>query len=210
MRLAEGIGRVLVATDDARIVDACASFGAQAVLTRPDHPSGTDRIAEVAAQLPEADTIVNVQGDEPEVQPEHVGALVRALIESGLPMATLCEPLDDASAANPNRVKVVTRADGRALYFSRSPIPHNRDGGPWPAGAGYRLHLGLYAYRREFLLAYPTLPPAPLEQAEKLEQLRALYHGYDIAVAEVTGHRPGIDTPEDYAAFVARWRGGLT
>lgn len=205
VRQAGRVSRVIVATDSEQIVDACRQFGAEAMLTRPDHASGTDRIAEVAARLTE-ETIVNVQGDEPEMPPGHVDRLVAALERADTPMATLAAPLAEAEADNPNRVKVVLRADGRALYFSRARIPFNRDGGPLPAGLGYLLHLGLYAYRREFLLRYPTLAPSPLEQAEKLEQLRALHHGYEIAVAVVDGHCAGIDTPEDYAAFVARQR----
>lgn len=207
VRQARGIDRILVATDDERIVRACVSFGAEARMTRADHPSGTDRIAEVAATLDD-EWILNVQGDEPELPVAHLEAALRALRASGAAMSTVSAPLPEAEADNPNRVKVVCRADGRALYFSRSRIPFPRDGGPLPEGIAYRLHVGLYGYRREFLLRYPGLPPCPLERAERLEQLRALYHGYEIAVADVDGHAAGIDTPEDYAAFVRRVRGG--
>lgn len=203
VRQARGLDRIIVATDDRRILDACAEFGAEAVLTRADHPSGTDRIAEVAAGLTE-EFILNVQGDEPEMPTGHIEAVVRALRESGAPMSTAAVPMSEEEVDNPNRVKVILRADGRAIYFSRSRIPFNRDGGPLPAGLGYLLHLGIYGYRRDFLMRYPSLPACPLEQAEKLEQLRVLYHGYDIAVAVVSGHFSGIDTPRDYAAFVQR------
>jgi 3-deoxy-manno-octulosonate cytidylyltransferase (CMP-KDO synthetase) len=206
VRQARGIDRILVATDDQRIVRACAQFGAEAVMTRRDHPSGTDRIAEAAAKL-DQELILNVQGDEPELPAGHIEACLSALRDGGAPMATVACPLAAEDAANPNRVKVVLRRDGRALYFSRSLIPFPRDGGPLPPGLTHLLHIGMYGYRREFLLEYPKLPPCPLEQAEKLEQLRALYYGYDIAVAQVQGHQAGIDTAADYAAFVARMRG---
>lgn len=197
--------RVIVATDSERIVAACREFGAEVVMTRADHESGTDRIAEVAAGLDEP-WIINVQGDEPSLAADHVDRLIELLQSTDAPMATLAAPLAPADLNNPNRVKVVCRDDGRALYFSRSPIPHNRDGGDLPAGIGYLLHLGLYGYRREFLLKIPTMPPAPLELAERLEQLRVLAAGYDIAVALVAQAGAGIDTPEDYEAFVRHWR----
>lgn len=209
-RRATRLARVIVATDDPRIADAVAGFGGEAVMTRADHPTGTDRVAEVAAGLPDAAIVVNLQGDEPEVS-GHALDLVVSLLENDpdAPMATLATPIrDPAVYRDPACVKVVCSRAGRALYFSRSPIPGHRDGLP-PAGAvlGY-LHLGLYAYRRDFLLALGTLPPSPLEKAEKLEQLRVLELGHPIAVGFVDEPGVGIDTPEDYRRFVERWRAG--
>jgi 3-deoxy-manno-octulosonate cytidylyltransferase (CMP-KDO synthetase) len=202
---ARNVERVLVATDDERIARAVAGFGGRAVMTRPDHPSGTDRIAEAAAGLDLAgtDIIVNVQGDEPEMDPAHVDALVDLLAASRAPMATLAAPLDPSAAEDPACVKVVTAADGSALYFSRAPIPFDRDG----AGCERLLHLGVYAYRKAFLLEFAAMPPGRLEQIERLEQLRALEAGHRIAVARVPSAVAGIDTRNDYAAFVARYRG---
>ena len=192
--------RVLVATDDERIRDAVAGFGGEAVMTSPDHPSGTDRIAEAVRDV-ECDRVVNVQGDEPDADPAHFGQLIDLLDSSE--MATLAVPFDNNSDSQiPSRVKVVLDREGNALYFSRSRIPHE-NGAPSPA----LLHLGLYAYRKPFLLKVVTLEPTPLERAEKLEQLRALEHGHKIRVGVVGGApRGGIDTPEDYAAFVKRWK----
>ncbi len=205
---AKRISRVIVATDDTRIFDAVEAFGGTAVMTRSDHPSGTDRVAEVAAGLPDAGIIVNLQGDEPEVS-GHALDLVAALLEDDphAPMSTLATPIRDGAVyRDPSCVKVVRGGSGRALYFSRAPIPHHRDGLP-PAGTPIAyLHLGLYAYRRAFLLELATLPPSPLEQSEKLEQLRVLEAGYPIAVGIIDEPGVGIDTPEDYARFVARWR----
>lgn len=199
---------VIVATDDRRILDAVESFGGRAVLTRADHPSGTDRVAEVAAGLPGARIIVNLQGDEPEISPEALDRVVMLLDDDPeAPMATLATPIVERSIFDdPSCVKVVRSGrTGRALYFSRSPIPHHRDG----PGAGDDLgllHLGLYAYRRDFLLGLAALPPSPLELAEKLEQLRVLEAGYPIAVGITAEPSIGIDTPEDYRRFVERWR----
>jgi 3-deoxy-manno-octulosonate cytidylyltransferase (CMP-KDO synthetase) len=209
-RRARRLDRVIVATDDRRIAAAVAGFGGEAVLTRADHPSGTDRVAEVAAALPEARIVVNLQGDEPEISAEALDQVV-ALLEDDpeAPMATLCTPIrSDAVYRDPSCVKVVRSGSGRALYFSRSPIPHHRDGLPDPASGGPLafLHLGLYAYRRDFLLRLASLPPSPLEQAEKLEQLRVLEAGHPIAVGVIEEPSIGIDTPEDYRQFVARWR----
>ena len=202
--------RVIVATDDARIARAVAAFGGEAAMTRDDHPSGTDRVAEVAAGLPNARIVVNLQGDEPEISGAALD-LVVSLLEDDLdaPMATLATPIrDEAVYRDPSCVKVVRARSGRALYFSRSPIPCHRDGLPDPTvepGLAF-LHLGLYAYRREFLLKLASLPPSPLERAEKLEQLRVLEAGYPIAVG--IGEEPsvGIDTPDDYRRFVERCR----
>jgi 3-deoxy-manno-octulosonate cytidylyltransferase (CMP-KDO synthetase) len=205
---ARRISRVIVATDDTRIFQAVEAFGGHAVMTRGDHPSGTDRVAEVAAGLPDAGIIVNLQGDEPEVS-GHALDLVASLLEDDpdIPMSTLATPIRDESMyRDPSCVKVVVGCTGRALYFSRAPIPHHRDGLPVAGAAIAYLHLGLYAYRREFLLELATLPPSPLEQSEKLEQLRVLEAGYPIAVGFVDEPGVGIDTPEDYARFVGRWR----
>jgi 3-deoxy-manno-octulosonate cytidylyltransferase (CMP-KDO synthetase) len=199
-RRARGLARVIVATDDARIVDAVAATGAEAVLTRADHPSGTDRLAEVAAGL-DAAIVVNVQGDLPLLDPAMVERLVaRMVAEPALPMATLATPIrDDAEWRSPHVVKVVCDAGGRALYFSRSPIPHDRDGSR-PAGEplGWR-HIGMYAYRRDVLLRLAALPPSPLELRERLEQLRALEHGIAIGVVEWTAAEPliEVDTEAD-------------
>jgi 3-deoxy-manno-octulosonate cytidylyltransferase (CMP-KDO synthetase) len=199
--------RVIVATDDDRIADAVRRFGGEAAMTRADHPSGTDRVAEVAAGLPDAQIIVDVQGDEPEVSGEALDSLVELLErDPSCPMATLATPIrDEAAYRDPGCVKVVVARSGRALYFSRSPIPMHRDGLPAEGPLGL-LHLGLYAYRRDFLLSIASIPPSPLEVAEKLEQLRVLENGTPIAVGLVQEPSIGIDTPEDYDRFVARWR----
>ncbi|MEM0913770.1 MAG: 3-deoxy-manno-octulosonate cytidylyltransferase [Planctomycetota bacterium] len=205
---ARSIERVVVATDDERIAEAARQAGAEARLTRADHPNGTSRIAEAVDQLeaeglPAPEWIVNVQGDEPEVEPEHIDRLVAAAAGAGdAPMATLAARWDDANdPANPNVVKVVADANGDALYFSRAPIPHDRD----ERGIDRLHHVGLYAYRRAFLSTFVNLAPTPHEQAERLEQLRALEHGHRIRVAIIDHARPGIDTPEQYDAFVARY-----
>ena len=203
VRRAARIDQVLVATDDERIRRACGEFGAQAVMTRRDHQSGTDRIAEVAAGIA-ADIVVNVQGDEPEIDPAVIDKAVELLRrDQQADLSTLCAPFGaDEAIDNPNVVKVVTGLNGRALYFSRWPIPFNRDG--QSAKTLYRKHLGLYAYRREALLRFARLPASPLEKTEKLEQLRALENGMTIVVGEVSHPAVGIDTPEQYAEFVKR------
>jgi 3-deoxy-manno-octulosonate cytidylyltransferase (CMP-KDO synthetase) len=210
-RRAQSLQQIIVATDDVRIADAVTAIGGAVMMTSADHSTGTDRVAEVAARLKGARVIVNLQGDEPEVSGDSLDRVV-SLLESDpeAPMATLATPIhDEAIYRDPACVKVVCDRRGRALYFSRSPIPCHRDGLP-PAGAsgpplGY-LHLGLYAYRRQFLLGLASLPPSALEAAEKLEQLRVLEAGYPIAVGVVDEPSVGIDTPEDYQRFVARWR----
>jgi 3-deoxy-manno-octulosonate cytidylyltransferase (CMP-KDO synthetase) len=208
-RRATRLDRVIVATDDARIAEAVRAFGGEAAMTRADHPSGTDRVAEVAATLPDARVIVNLQGDEPEVAGATLDRVVALLDDDpDAPMATLATPIRDESVYRDlSCVKVVCSRAGRALYFSRSPIPCHRDGLPSHPPLAH-LHLGLYAYRRDFLLALATLPPSPLEQAEKLEQLRVLEAGYPIAVGIVDEPSIGIDTPDDYRRFVERWRAG--
>jgi 3-deoxy-manno-octulosonate cytidylyltransferase (CMP-KDO synthetase) len=202
---ASGAARIIVATDHADILAACAAHGIEACMTRADHPSGTDRIAEVARTLalPPDAVVVNLQGDEPLIDPALLAACA-ARIGSGVPMATVAHPLSDVDEVfNPNVVKVVLDKAGRALYFSRATIPWHRDGfarerGALPAGYAPLRHVGLYAYSNAFLQQYPQLEPAPLEAIEALEQLRVLWHGHPIAV-HVTDAAPpaGVDTPED-------------
>jgi 3-deoxy-manno-octulosonate cytidylyltransferase (CMP-KDO synthetase) len=205
-----GVDSVLVATDDPRIAAAVESFGGRAVMTRKDHPSGTDRVAEVAATL-DVDAIVNLQADEPLIDPRSLELLARLLREDPrAEMATLAMPIaSEETYLNANCVKVVCDDSGRALYFSRSPIPHVRDGRPdFTRPSPFLHHLGLYAYRRDALLALASLPPHALEQLEKLEQLRALGHGWTIRVGVVAHAGRGVDTPVDYERFVAEYRAG--
>ena len=199
VRQAELVDRIIIATDDQRIVEAAQRFGAEVVLTRTDHPNGTSRIAEAASEIT-SELIVNVQGDEPQIEPDLIDLAIQTLQDNpSCVMSTLASPFAaDEDPSDPNIVKVVVDADGRALSFSRSVKPSD-SGGQETAPLK---HVGLYVYRRDFLLKYVTLPATPLEQAETLEQLRALEHGYDIAVAiaNVTSH--GIDTPQQYEDFV--------
>jgi 3-deoxy-manno-octulosonate cytidylyltransferase (CMP-KDO synthetase) len=203
---------VVVATDDERIVREVESFGGEAVLTSPNLASGTDRVAAVAKSfLSHAEILVNVQGDEPEIDPAAIDRVI-GLVESGCHtnMATVAAPLRSREKLlDPACVKVVFDSAGRALYFSRAPIPHVRDWDDAVLAADpprFYQHMGLYAYRRSFLLKLAATPPSPLEQAEKLEQLRVLSMGEAIRVGVVERASAGIDTPEDYAAFVARQR----
>lgn len=200
--LCESVNRVLVATDDERIAEVVESFGGDVVMTRADHPTGTDRLAEVAAGLND-ELIVNVQGDEPLIDPAMIEAAVKPLLaDSAIPMGTLKTPLTSLDEyLNSNVVKVVTDRQGFALYFSRAPIPFPRDFNSqleqrWRDLATAK-HVGLYVYRREFLIQYPRLQATPLENQECLEQLRALEHGYRIRVAETNLVGQGVDTPED-------------
>jgi 3-deoxy-manno-octulosonate cytidylyltransferase (CMP-KDO synthetase) len=205
---AQGVDLVVVATDDSRIASAVEGFGGCVEMTCRDHASGTDRVAEVAHRL-DADCIVNVQGDEPLIEPSSIEMLIRLLTEGAADMATLAAPLQSVEQwRNPNCVKVVCDAAGQALYFSRSPIPFVRDGQPDFAARPPRFlqHLGIYAYRRRFLLTLADLPPHPLEQLEKLEQLRVLAHGRRIQVGVVGCSTPGVDTYDDYRRFVTVWR----
>ncbi len=215
---AKGVDDVVVATDDQRIVDAVTRAGGQAVMTSPTARSGTERVAEVA-RTRKADVIINVQGDEPLVQPDMIASLADFLSRhQAVPMASLMTKLPRAEgAANPNVVKVVVDRDGFALYFSRAPIPYLRNN---PLGSRLKAegsrqkpafpasslqppastvfkHLGIYGYQRHFLLQFPSLEPTPLEQAEQLEQLRALEHGYRIKLLETVHDTVGVDTPED-------------
>lgn len=191
------VAQTLIATDDSRVAKALAPYDARVVMTRPDHPSGTDRIAEVADQIG-AKIIVNVQGDEVLIDPETIDATIRPLLDSpDLPMATARHRITDpADIADPNVVKVVCDRHGRALYFSRSPIPNVRDGLAQREGC-YWQHVGLYVYRREFLLRFAKMAPTPLEKLEKLEQLRVLENGYPMAVVDTEYRSIGVDTPED-------------
>jgi 3-deoxy-manno-octulosonate cytidylyltransferase (CMP-KDO synthetase) len=188
---------VVIATDDPRIRDAAEDFRARVVMTRADHVSGTDRVAE-AASASTAQIIVNIQGDEPMLDPSAIDAALLGLLEHDeIPMGTLKKRIEDrAEIADPNVVKVVTDAQDNALYFSRSPIPYSRDSAESPAT--HFKHIGLYVYRRDFLLAYSDLPIGPLEKAERLEQLRALENGFKIRVIETEYESLGVDTPADW------------
>ncbi|VXB21829.1 3-deoxy-manno-octulosonate cytidylyltransferase [Massilia sp. 9I] len=200
-----GASRIIVATDAPSILAACEAHGIEACMTRADHPSGTDRIAEVAQKLGLApgEVVVNLQGDEPLIDPSLLAACA-ARIRDGVPMATVAHPIHDvADVFNPNVVKVVLDKAGRALYFSRATIPWHRDAfaaskESLPAGYAPLRHVGLYAYSNAFLQAYPALESSPLETIEALEQLRVLWHGYPIAV-HITDSAPpaGVDTPDD-------------
>jgi len=232
--------KVIIAADDQRIVDAARTFGAECVLTSPEHTSGTDRIAEAVADI-DVEIVVNLQADEPEIDPKNIDYLAELLIENpDYPMATLAADFQNAEQiADPNIVKVIishcrphTMDDrrkikeprplgsgktvderratsdeiSRAIYFSRSPIPYNREtGGIGDAGL-YLRHIGIYAYRKDFLLKITALPQTPLEKIEKLEQLRAIENGFDILVGKVKHTCDGIDTPEQYKEFVKRYK----
>ena len=195
VRRATSLARVLVATDDARIADAVAAFGGEAVMTAAAHASGTDRIAEaVAIAGGDAAFVVNVQGDEPFLDPSVVDRAVHAARARSADVTTAASPLAAADWARPSAVKVVMDADGRALYFSRSGIPWTREG--WRDGAQWK-HIGLYVYRREALARFTALPPSPLERLESLEQLRALEAGMTVQVIRVERDSLTVDTPED-------------
>jgi 3-deoxy-manno-octulosonate cytidylyltransferase (CMP-KDO synthetase) len=213
---ANELSEVIIASDSEEITSVARGFGARVEMTG-EHPSGTDRIAEVVKRAcPDADLIVNVQGDEPDLNPENINKLVRLI--SGRPeveMATLATPIYSLSVLHdPSCVKVVRASNGKALYFSRATIPFLRDGTPEDLldiqdASGmpltpWLLHLGIYAYRRDFLLKLTRMPPSKLEQLEKLEQLRALESGASILVQIVSERSVGIDTPADYAQFVVR------
>jgi 3-deoxy-manno-octulosonate cytidylyltransferase (CMP-KDO synthetase) len=186
------VQRILVATDDPRIADAVSRFGGSVVMTREDHPSGTDRLAEAAQDLHNGTLVVNVQGDEPMMEPGDIDQAIVAASLADAEMVTLMTRLDAAKAGDPNRVKVVTDRRGMALYFSRSRVP---------SGGTCFLHIGLYVYRAGFLKTFTNLERTPLELAEGLEQLRVLEHGYRIRVVEVQSESWGIDTPEDLERF---------
>lgn len=220
VRLCKRVREIIVATDDERIVAALRPFGTTCQMTSPEHQSGTDRVAEVARTLDDP-IIVNVQGDEPEIEPQIIDALIERLQSNDEDMATAATPFPTGVAAsaatsegpdprNPNLVKVITGLSGRAIYFSRRLIPFDRDrNGELDSSANaerptYYLHLGIYAYRRPFLLEFASWKPTPLERTEKLEQLRALEHGRSIGVLVTQRATHGIDTREQYAEFVKR------
>lgn len=200
---AQRVHEVVVATDDERIRAAVEEHGGNAVMTRADHATGTDRLAEVAAQRPDCDLIINVQGDEPLIDPAVIDALVAPFEhDDALMMATAkTEITDAAEMENPNNVKVVADRTGNALYFSRARIPYARN-----AGAKVYKHIGIYAYRRDFLLAYAKMAQTELECSESLEQLRALENGYRIRVVETDAVFIGVDTEEDLAAVNAEYQ----
>ena len=197
--------KIVIATDDERVSSAARAFGALVTMTRADHLSGTDRVAEVAS-AESAEIIVNIQGDEPLIEPDVIDSAILAMIEDpDVPMGTLKKRIEDETEiTNPNVVKVVTDRSGYAIYFSRCPIPYARGG----AAVHYK-HIGLYVYRRDFLLRYSDLPLGPLEEAERLEQLRALENGHRIRVVETEYESLGVDTPEDLervsTLFEASW-----
>jgi 3-deoxy-manno-octulosonate cytidylyltransferase (CMP-KDO synthetase) len=215
-----GAQRVVVATDSVAIAQACDAHGVSSVMTRADHPSGSDRLAQACdlLQLPDDHTVVNVQGDEPLIDPALIDAVAMLLQRHpDASMSTAAHAIDDpADIGNPNVVKVVTDARGLALYFSRAPIPWWRDGyGSGDAGITRvpqpqpLRHIGIYGYRVDFLKAFPALPPSPLEHTESLEQLRALWHGHRIAVHRADrAPGPGVDTPEDLARVRAIFERG--
>ena len=194
---AKTLSGVVVATDDERILRAVEENGGRAMMTAKDHPTGTDRLAEVAAAYPDVDLIINVQGDEPLIEPSLIDELGRAFEEDDdLRMATVMTPItEESEQKNPNNVKVVTDKNGYALYFSRSLLPYPRN----DAGTPVYKHIGIYAYRRNFLLSYAKMEPTPLERAESLEQLRALENGYKIKCIKTNARFVGVDTPEELA-----------
>ncbi len=192
------VARTVIATDDERIFETAIAFGAEACMTSDAHSSGTDRVAEVASTL-DVDYVINVQGDEPDLQPDDLRRLL-ALLENGAPMATLVfRSQADEDWLSPHVVKVAASESGRALYFSRAGIPFDRDHGGRPES--FLVHLGVYGYRRETLLQLAGLPPSPLEKSERLEQLRALEAGISIMLARARYRPQGIDTPADYQRF---------
>jgi 3-deoxy-manno-octulosonate cytidylyltransferase (CMP-KDO synthetase) len=194
-----GVSSVVVATDDHRIAAAVDAFGGACRMTDPGHRSGTDRLAEVASTLA-CDLVVNVQGDEPFIDPGAIASALAPFDEPGVQMTTLRRPLaTPAEFDDPNVVKVVVDARGDALYFSRAPIPWARDAADHFAEGPTAKHIGLYVYRRDFLLTFASLPPGPLERAESLEQLRALEHGYRIRTVVTAHDSVGVDTPDDLA-----------
>ena len=193
------LDQVLIATDSEEVLAFAQEHSLPAVFTPEDCPSGTDRVHAVAESIP-ADIYVNIQGDEPLVRPEHLDALLEPMTRSEVQVTTLATPCSPAQIQNPNAVKVVTSAHGRALYFSRATIPYDRDS---TAGITYRKHLGIYAYRKAALQRFPKLPPSKLEAAEKLEQLRFLENGIDIYVADTPYDTIGVDTEEDLRSVEA-------
>ncbi len=209
VRRARRLHPIIVATDDERIAAVARDFGAQVELTDASHPSGSDRVAEVVRRLPaDVRLVLNVQGDEPEVNPDDLDRLVERLAATGEELVTLARPLgpdETDTYRDPHTVKLVRDDAGHALYFSRAPIPHGLDGAG-PLAPGALAHLGVYGWRRDALLAFSAAPPAALERAERLEQLRALSLGMRIGVVLTDHASLGIDTPADYARFVERFQ----
>jgi 3-deoxy-manno-octulosonate cytidylyltransferase (CMP-KDO synthetase) len=199
--------KVIIAADDEKVVAAAKTFGAECILTSPGHQSGTDRIAEAVTDM-DIEIIVNLQGDEPEIDPDNIDYLAKMLMDNpDCPMATLAAEFQTAGqVSDPNIVKVIIGRNNKAIYFSRSPIPYDRE----KAGVGdvkqYLRHIGIYAYRKKFLLEITALLQTPLEKIEKLEQLRAIENGFSILVGKVKHTCDGIDTPEQYAEFVKRYK----
>ena len=207
--------KVIIAADDERIAAAAKSFGAECILTSPEHKSGTDRIAEAIKKLSAErcplnadDIIVNLQADEPEIDPENIDYLAKLLLDNHqCRMATLVAEFENAEQLkDPNIVKVVVDKDSYAIYFSRAPIPYNREKSGIGKTQQYLRHIGIYAYRKQFLLKITSLPQTPLEKIEKLEQLRAIENGFPILVGKVKHTCDGIDTPEQYTEFVRRYK----
>ncbi len=202
-----GVERIIIATDSEEVLEAARSFGAEAQLTSPNHISGTDRVAEVARNLPET-IIINVQGDEPLIQKEDVSRIIALFDEASedVVMTTLAvERQDSESHLDPNNVKVVRGLQNQALYFSRTPIPWQ---GESPKEGSWLHHVGIYGYRKDFLLKFSSLPPGRLEKIERLEQLRALENGFKIQLGFTSHRYEGIDTYEEYQKFVREYRGG--
>ncbi|MBN1392671.1 MAG: 3-deoxy-manno-octulosonate cytidylyltransferase, partial [Sedimentisphaerales bacterium] len=201
--------KVIIAADYKSIITAARSFGAECIMTNPNCASGTDRIAEAVANI-NVDIVVNLQADEPEIDPANIDKVAQLLIDNpDAPMATLAADFQNtAQISDPNIVKVVTDCNNKAIYFSRSIIPYDRDKAGIGKARNYLRHLGIYAYRKDFLLKITALPQTPMEKIEKLEQLRAIENGFSILVAKVEHTCDGIDTPEQYAEFVKRYKKG--
>ncbi len=206
-RCAKGVGKVLVATDSEAVLRACAEFGADCVMTSPEHESGTDRIAEAVAGL-EAEVVVNLQADEPEIDPDNIEYVASLLWDHpAADMATLVARFDNpAQIADPNIVKAILDSRSRAIYFSRSVIPYDRQAGGVGEPGQYLRHMGIYAFRKAFLETFTKLEQGTLERIEKLEQLRAIERGYVIVAGKVGYAWEGIDTPQQYEAFVRRYQ----
>jgi 3-deoxy-manno-octulosonate cytidylyltransferase (CMP-KDO synthetase) len=197
--------KVIIAADDQRIADAAESFGAESILTSPDHKSGTDRIAQAVADI-DVEIVINIQADEPEINPENIDFLAQLMTDyPDAQMATLAADFQTPEQiADPNIVKVITDAGAKAIYFSRSVIPYDRENQGTGRVTNYLRHVGTYAYRKQFLLKITALPQSRLEKIEKLEQLRAIENGFDILVGKVRHTSDGIDTPKQYVQFVKR------
>ena len=197
---------VIVAVDDERVFKAVETAGGKVVMTKKDHPTGTDRLAEVAQKFPDVDVIINIQGDEPLIDPSVIDELAKQFIDNPeLNMATVKTPMQEDEKNEPSNVKVITDKNGYALYFSRSLIPYPRN----DMGVQVYKHIGIYGYKRDFLLQYATMQPTPLEQTESLEQLRALENGYKIKVIATDKHFVGVDTKEDLARVNAIYKQNL-